>query len=56
MKKKLFKSGNGWAVFLAKPILEILNINPEKDLIELQIEKEVLKIKKHNSDSDDQLL
>jgi len=50
MKKKLFKSGNGWAVFIAKPILELLNINPEQDLIELQVEKQELKIKRHCSE------
>ena len=48
MKKKLMRSGNGWGVFLSKTILELLDINPEKDFVELQVENDVLKIKKYN--------
>lgn len=46
MERKFFKSGNGWAFFLPKPVLELLKINPEKDKVEMQIENDVLKIKK----------
>jgi len=46
MKRKFFKSGNGWAFFTPKTILELLKINPEKDCIEMQIENNILKIKK----------
>ena len=46
MKRKFFKSGNGWAFFLPKPVLELLKIDPEKDHIEMQVENDVLKIRK----------
>lgn len=46
MNRKFFKSGNGWALFVPKAILELLKIDPEKDFIEMQIENDVLKIKK----------
>lgn len=46
MERKLFRAGNGWSLFLPKVIIELLKIDPEKDTIEMQIENEVLKIKK----------
>ncbi|UKI41375.1 MAG: hypothetical protein L6V95_15370 [Candidatus Melainabacteria bacterium] len=46
MERKFFKSGNGWALFVPKTILELLKINPQTDKIEMQVENEVLKIKK----------
>jgi hypothetical protein len=46
MKRKLMHSGNGYALFLSKTIIELLKINPEEDFIELQVENDVLKIKK----------
>ncbi|MBR3605367.1 MAG: hypothetical protein IKL52_05000 [Candidatus Gastranaerophilales bacterium] len=46
MKKKMYKSGNAWAVIIQKPILELLNINPEQDEIELTVENKTLKIEK----------
>ena len=48
MERKFFKSGNGWALFVPKTILELLKINPQIDKIEMQVENEVLKIKKIN--------
>lgn len=47
MKRKLMRSGNGWAIFMSKTIIELLKINPEKDFLEIQIENDVLKIKKY---------
>jgi len=49
MNRKFFKSGNGWALFVPKTILELLKVNPESDLIEMQLENDILKIKKTNS-------
>ena len=46
MKKKLIKSGNAWVLLLQKPILELLDINPEKDEVDLEIENRLLKVKK----------
>ena len=50
MKRKLFRSGSGWALFISKTIIELLKINPEKDFVELEMENDVLKIKKTSSD------
>ena len=46
MKKKLFKSGNAWVLLIQKPLLELLNINPEVDEVELEVEGKVLKVRK----------
>lgn len=46
MKRKLSKSGNGWAIFLPKVVIELLELNPEIDQIEMNIENKVLTIKK----------
>ena len=48
MKRKLSKSGNGWSVFLPKVIIELLDINPEIDKIDMEVENKVLKIKKED--------
>ena len=42
MKKKLIPVGNSWAVIIQKPILELLDINPEQDEIELSVENKTL--------------
>ena len=46
MKKKLFKSGSAWVLLLQKAILELIDINPEEDEVELEVENKVLKVKK----------
>ena len=46
MKKNLIKSGNAWVLLMQKAILELLDINPEVDQVELEIEGKVLKVKK----------
>ena len=46
MKKKLMRSGNAWTLLLQKAILELLDINPEEDEVELEIENKTLKVKK----------
>lgn len=46
MERKLMRSGNGWALFMSKTLIELLKINPETDFLEMQIENDVLKIKK----------
>ena len=47
MHKKLFKSGNAWVLLLQKAIIELLDIDPEKDEVELTIEDKILKVKKY---------
>ncbi len=46
MKKKMYKSGNAWALLIQKAILQLLDINPETDEVELEVENKVLKVKK----------
>jgi len=46
MKKKLIKSGNAWVLLMQKAILELLDINPELDEVELEIENKTLKVRK----------
>jgi antitoxin component of MazEF toxin-antitoxin module len=46
MKKKLFKSGNAWVLLLQKAILELLDIDPENDEVELVVNDKVLTVKK----------
>ena len=46
MERKLFRAGNGWSLFLPKVVIELLKIDPENDTVEMQIENDVLKIKK----------
>ena len=46
MKKKMYRSGNAWALLIQKAILELLDINPENDEVELVVENKVLKVKK----------
>ena len=46
MKKKMYKSGNAWALLIQKAILELLDIDPENDEVELEVENKVLKVKK----------
>lgn len=55
MERKLFRAGNGWSLFLPKVIIELLKIDPENDTIEMQIENDILKVKKvkkHNESTD----
>ena len=46
MERKFFRTGNGCYLFIPKVIIELLKIDPEKDFIEMQIENDILKIKK----------
>lgn len=46
MKRKLSKSGNGWSIFLPKVIIELLNLDPNSDEIEMKVENNSLIITK----------
>lgn len=50
MIRRLQKAGNGWAIFLPKPLLELLKVNPETDKVELEFEGDTLKVKKHKEE------
>lgn len=47
MKKKLSRSGSGWALFMPKTLLELIDVNPESDYLEISVEITLLKLKKH---------
>ena len=47
MRKKLYRSGNAWALLIQKAILELLEIDSEADEVELEVEGKVLKVKKY---------
>lgn len=47
MHKRLRQLGTSWGIILPKPILELLNINPVLDEVELVVENNELKIKKY---------
>lgn len=46
MLRNFGKSGSGWGLYIPNPILELLEINAEVDLIEYEIYEKVLTIKK----------
>ena len=50
MKKKLFKSGNAWVLLLQKAIIELLDIDPENDEVELEVENKTLKVRKYTKE------
>ena len=43
---KVRKTGSGWGIYLSKSMVEILDINPETDFIDIDIEDNVLIVKK----------
>ncbi len=45
-ERKLIRNGNGWALSINSIILSLLNINPEENLVQYSIEKNVLMITK----------
>ncbi len=51
MHKKLRQLGTSWGIILPKPILELLNINPVLDEVELVVENNELKIKKYKPEN-----
>ena len=44
--KKLYKSGGSYGLYLALPLLELLDVNPELDFIDITIVKNTMIIKK----------
>lgn len=46
MKKKLSRSGSGWALFMPKTLLELIDVNPETDLLDIKVENNIVKITK----------
>lgn len=46
MRKKLSRSGSGWALFMPKTLLELIDVNPETDFLKIQVENNIIKITK----------
>lgn len=46
MKRKFTKIGNSWAMLFTKTMLEMLEVNPETEQVEIEFEKNILKMKK----------
>ena len=46
MKKKLSRSGSGWSLFMPKTLLELIDVNPETDYLEVKVENNIVKITK----------
>lgn len=50
MKKKFTKIGNSWAMLFTKTMIEMLDVNPATDQIEIEFDKKILKMKKEKKD------
>ena len=46
MKRKFIKVGNSWAMLFTKTMIEMLDINPENEQVEIEFDKKTLKMKK----------
>ena len=46
MKKKFTKIGNSWAMLFTKTMLQLLDVNPEKEEVEIKFDKNKLIIEK----------
>ena len=44
--RRFIRSGHGFALYIPNTILELLDVNPENDLVSLEINKQTLIIKK----------
>lgn len=49
MKRKFTKIGNSWAMLFTKTMIEMLDINPETEEVEIEFNKKVLTMKKNPS-------
>ena len=49
MKKKFIKIGNSWAMLFTKTMLQMLDVNPENEQVEIEFNKNVLTMKKEEN-------
>ena len=49
MKKKFTKIGNSWAMLFTKTMLEMLEVNPETEQVEIEFDKKILRMEKVKS-------
>ena len=43
---RISKVGNGWGIYMTRAMLEFIDVNPENDSVEIDIEGEMLLLKK----------
>ena len=53
MDRKLIRSGTGWCIYVNNTIIDLLNLNPETDLIKYTVENDKLIITKSINKRDD---
>ncbi len=46
LDRKLIRNGNGWALFINSTILNLLDVNPEQDMVRYTVENDKLVITK----------
>lgn len=51
--KELSRSGSGWALFMPKTLLELIDVNQEKNMLKIQIENDTIKITKAENNNED---
>lgn len=44
--KRIRKAGSGYGIFLGQTILELIDVNPEVDMVDISIEEQTLIVKK----------
>lgn len=42
LDRKLIRNGNGWALFINSTILNLLDVNPEQDMVKYTVENDKL--------------
>ncbi len=52
--KKFTKRGGGYSLFMSLTILNLLDVEPEKDMVEIEVDDKILKIKKYKISKRDQ--
>lgn len=51
MKRKFTKIGNSWAMLFTKTMLEMLDVNPEKEQVEIEFDKKTLIMEKEKNEN-----
>lgn len=51
MKKKFITVGNSWAMLFTKTMLEMLDIDPEKEQAEIEFDKKIMLLKKEEKNN-----
>lgn len=49
MKRKFTKIGNSWAMLFTKTMLEMLDVDPDKEQVEIEFNKKQLIMEKEKS-------